>query len=203
MLIPCLAPASRSVGMTYTPPSSDDETDRPHNKSVVFAPLSPTSSRRLSRIHQHQQDNLSRSSTAPPESTVPPPLEDSDSDEPQPRPHRGRHQRRNSDPGYSDRLTRSTRDRRHRDVSPGGSDDTELLPDRFDDQGRPLGRSRGGGLGSGGGQNEMVERLVQDFTGVLDGKKTWKDMLKGFAAAAGGGGGQYDSDQGPSRGRRR
>ena len=51
----------------------------------------------------------------------------------------------------------------------------------------------------------MVERLVQDFTGVLDGKKTWKDMLKGLTEGVGGAGEirEDDSDLGTSRRKRR
>ena len=36
-----------------------------------------------------------------------------------------------------------------------------------------------------GGQ-EMVERLARDFGDVVDGRKTWRDLLRGFVEEAGG-----------------
>jgi len=77
------------------------------------------------------------------------------------------------------------------------------LPDRFDEDGRPLDRhgnrfrTRDGerGLGGGGGlsallgegggdrgagQQEMIERVVSDFGDVVDGRKSWKDLLRGL-----------------------
>jgi len=85
---------------------------------------------------------------------------------------------------------------------------TEFLPDRFDSQGRPLDRGNAapnpfsqinvlfGSSGGRGGEGEMVERLVQDFTGVLDGRKSWKDMLRGLAEGVrgSGGGGKGERD---------
>jgi len=50
-------------------------------------------------------------------------------------------------------------------------------------------RDRGGG--GGGGQQEMVERLVSGFGDVVEGKASWKDLLRGVLAPdlLGGGGG--------------
>jgi hypothetical protein len=42
------------------------------------------------------------------------------------------------------------------------------------------GRSRG--LGGGGEQSEMVEKIVRDVGDIVDGRKTWKDLLKGVIA---------------------
>jgi len=36
----------------------------------------------------------------------------------------------------------------------------------------------------------MVERVVRDFGDVIEGRKTWKDLLMGFVAEAGASGGQ-------------
>lgn len=66
-----------------------------------------------------------------------------------------------------------------------------MLPDRFDRDGRPLDGSRG--LFGSGGQKEMVERVVRDFGDVVDGRKSWKDLLGTLigdvGGASGGGGG--------------
>jgi len=36
----------------------------------------------------------------------------------------------------------------------------------------------------------MVERVVRDFGEVIEGRKTWKDLLRGFIEEAGASGGQ-------------
>lgn len=82
------------------------------------------------------------------------------------------------------------------------SEETVVLPDRFDEEGRLIERSRsGGGRGRGrerggsrsdgargGGQTEMVERLVADFGDVIEGRKSWKDMLRDVVVSAQGAG---------------
>lgn len=66
-----------------------------------------------------------------------------------------------------------------------------MLPDRFDAHGRPLDRygkrdrERGFGAGasasgSGSGQQEMVEKLIGGFGDVVEGRKSWKDLLVGL-----------------------
>lgn len=73
-----------------------------------------------------------------------------------------------------------------------------------------MGRSRGGGSGrgmsrggGGGGESEMVERIVKDVGDVVEGKRTWKDLLRGFVDDAGtGGAGSGSSDNGRARKRR-
>ena len=47
----------------------------------------------------------------------------------------------------------------------------------------------------------MVERFTKDFGDVIEGRKSWKDMLKTFAEVASGGGGSPSGSD--SRRRRR
>lgn len=81
-----------------------------------------------------------------------------------------------------------------------------MLPDRFDEDGRPLDRDgRAFSRGGGGGQQEMVEKLTKDFGDVVSGKKSWKDMLLGIvegASSLGSAGGSEGSGS-PERPRRR
>lgn len=70
-----------------------------------------------------------------------------------------------------------------------------MLPDRFDEDGRPIERSRGrGGVREkergGGGQTEMVERIARDFGDVVDGRKSWRDLLGGLMEGVSGAGGE-------------
>jgi len=237
------APTPPSPNRTMTPPSSGsispltpNEDSRPHNKSVMFAPLSPTSSRRLDRIH------ASKSGPTPPTpaSTYLPPndyaddmvYDDPSRDDPErERRHhhhhhsrdrgsddeetghkRRRRRRRNSDPS-SDRPNQPSKHRRRnrnasRSPSPASSSDIEELPPRFDKHGRPIDGTRS--AGGRGGQGEMVEKLVHDFGDVVDGRKSWKDLLGGLmeggglgGALGGGGGSGSDVREGSSRRRRR
>lgn len=67
--------------------------------------------------------------------------------------------------------------------------------------------------GGGGGSHEMVEKWAKDFGDVIEGKKSWKDLLRGFVEEAGGLGGAGGSreslddgdggDRGGGRRRRR
>lgn len=106
--------------------------------------------------------------------------------------------RRSSDPS-SDRPIVS---RRHQDPSDSGSEDeVELLPDRFDAQGKPLGdgaaRDRWterkgtferqpqrpgdwsvkGAWQVGGTDEEAVGRLVRNATGALEGRRSWLSVI--------------------------
>lgn len=75
------------------------------------------------------------------------------------------------------------------------SSDTEILPDRFDREGRLISgrslsrrdrdRQRGYSGGGGGGQQEMVERLVSGFGDVVEGRASWRDLLRGVLAGEG------------------
>jgi len=140
------------------------------------------------------------------------------------RSHR-RRRRRNLDPS-SDRPNQPSKHRRRHNnpygsLSSASEDEVEVLPDRFDEDGRPLdrygnsfsrSRSRskgGGGVGGGDKQTEMVERLASDFGDVMQGRKTWKDLLAellsdhtGALTGSDGGGGSKDSGS-PSRRERR
>ena len=57
----------------------------------------------------------------------------------------------------------------------------------------------------------MVERIMNDFGAVVDGRKSWKDMLGGFMeggglsalGGAGGGGGSGSDRESKSRRKRR
>lgn len=122
--------------------------------------------------------------------------------------HRRRRRRPNSDPSsnrpYHSSPEHSRRRRHHktslsRDSSPiPNSDDSDIedLPRRFDDEGRPLDgyRNRSGISGGGGKESEMVEKIVRDVGDVVDGRKTWKDLLKSVVSDASLGGGESASD---------
>ena len=151
----------------------------------MFAPLSPTSSRRLAKIRQDQTK---------PETYQPPVFDDYDNyddnvyDDPSAtRKRRRKHRRRrNSDPSSDRPNVPSKHRRRLRNASRSPSPDSEVeeLPPRFDGDGTPLDRGRSGG----NPQTEMVERIVHDFGDVVDGRKSWRDLLKSFTDEAGGSG---------------
>jgi hypothetical protein len=210
---------------TPTPPGSP-------NRRVNFAPLSPTSSRSLAKIHDTAAQSAAAAEIAARLHREV--VDESEGEQPR------RRRRRNSDPS-SDRPNQPSKHRkRYRNASrsPSPSDrdddgegDVEVLPDRFDKDGRPLdrygnvwksggsgwrtssfrsrdGRVRGGvagyrsdrdmdrdgggsgsgsgGLGGGIGSSEMVERVVRDVGDVVEGRKSWKDLLAGFVQQAGG-----------------
>jgi len=83
------------------------------------------------------------------------------------------------------------------------------LPDRFDEDGRPLyGNGRGGDRNRNtakefGGGNEMVERVVRGVGEVVEGKKTWGDLLMGLVKDGGFAGGADDEVDGKRRRERR
>ncbi|PBP19994.1 hypothetical protein BUE80_DR009189 [Diplocarpon rosae] len=221
-LNPPYSPVSASP--LSTPPRTRNPSPfRPSNpnasKSVVFAPLSPESSRRLAYIHENASSDTHNHSVSHPDQS--PPSSPSGSEtavdrtsQPQvrtrtrdredlsPSDHKRtrRRRRRNSD-ATSDRPTQESKHRRrhsnkHHSRSPSpswSSSEVEVLPDRFDRDGRPLdkygnsyrskpkdGSLAGlvGNLGQGG-QQEMVEKLVGGFGEVMEGRKSWKDLLRG------------------------
>jgi hypothetical protein len=45
----------------------------------------------------------------------------------------------------------------------------------------------------------MVERFTRDIGDVIEGRKSWKDMLRAFVEEAGGGGSSAGSDSGRRR----
>jgi hypothetical protein len=194
-------------------------------RRVNFAPLSPTSSRSLAKIH-----NTATQSAAAAEIAARLHREAAEESDPEEqRDYHRRRRRRNSDPS-SDRPNQPSKHRkRYRNASrsPSPSDDdsgeVEVLPDRFDKDGRPLdrygnvwqsgrsgsgwrtssfrsrdGRVRGGMAsyrsdrdrdrdgGGGARSSEMVERVVRDVGDVVEGRKSWKDLLAGFVEQAGG-----------------
>ncbi|KAK4121333.1 hypothetical protein N657DRAFT_682980 [Parathielavia appendiculata] len=230
------------------PPAASESVpeDAPRTpKSVVFIPLSPKSSATLRR---HHEEHASKSETEdiPSESD-----DDGDEDrdkglsaDKEPGSTSSRRRRRKSDPS-SDRAlappvlrSRDNRDTASSFSEPPETDDEEvieMLPDRFDAQGRPLDdgsepsssySSRGwhsrrgdfeyrsprgstdkGGLnmrgewGVAGTDAEVVERVVQRVTGVLEGRGSWWGLIGGILSGSllhsgsatadeGGGGGE-------------
>ncbi len=137
-MTPSVSSGSRTVSPTP---------EQPHNKSVTFAPLSPTSTRTLANSRNRRSSDPS-------------------SDRPN-TPHR--HRRRHRNPSRS--------------PSPSSSDEVEVLPDRFDKDGRPL-DANGHVIPK---ETEMVERIVHDFEDVVEGRQSWKSLLRGFFEEAGGG----------------
>lgn len=138
--------------------------------------------------------------------------------------------RRASDPTSSRSPTR----RRHGHSSASSSEDdgVENLPDRFDAQGRLLDgrdhqsgwttrrgtfhRERGrpggwdvqGAWQVSGTDGEAVDRLVRNFTGALDGQKSWMGVLgdvlgSGLLSVTEGYDGRRRIDEGDGRRRRR
>jgi len=160
----------------------------------MFAPLSPTSSRRLARIRKKQEQASTSTalvpiSQPPPEDQEPDVTEDYEDEHHHQHRRRRHRRRRNSDPSsnrphrhHERNASRSPSLDRNSDSSGA---ETEVLPDRFDAQGRPLDRhgkrdrERIAG-GNGGGQQEMVEKLIGGFEEVVEGRKSWKDLLAGL-----------------------
>jgi len=191
----------------------------PVSRSVSFAPLSPTSTRALPASSKNPA--LRKHHTNPELS----PISDNDSLASSPDyqnspehshnhdHHHRRRRRRNSDPSSDRPHTPSKqRRRRHHDDE---EEEVEVLPDRFDREGRYIGRDRslsrsaaglGGGEGSGS-QQEMVEKLVEGFGDVVEGRASWKDLLKGVLMpelmGQGQGGGSDVSEGGERRRRKR
>jgi hypothetical protein len=150
-----ISPLSPVSSLSNSPkPRSPESPESPHNKSVTFAPLSPTSTRTLQNKNLKQRRNSDITSDRPLSPTL--------------------HRRRHRNPSRS--------------PSPASSDEVEVLPDRFDRDGRPIDKRGGGGL-----EGEMVEKMVHDFEDVLDGRKSWKGLLKGF----------FDEAESAGHGRRR
>ncbi|PMD44644.1 hypothetical protein L207DRAFT_542300 [Hyaloscypha variabilis F] len=219
----------------YTPPSTaspsplSSPTPSPaklSSKSVNFAPLSPSSSRRLAKIHKNAphthspydpSDPLTLAPSNSNYNTQPQDEEEEETDLVYSSDRPRRRRRRNSDPS-SDRplQTRKHRRRHHnasRSPSPSSSSEVEILPDRFDKDGRPLdrygnlfnsgARARGvGGQGAGDGQ-EMVERFTREIGDVIEGKKSWVSLLKDIVGGGPGAGSPGASSEDLSGGKRR
>ena len=60
-----------------------------------------------------------------------------------------------------------------------------------------------GDTGSGGQQTEMVEKIVREVGDVMEGRKTWKDLLLGVVGDAAGGGESVTGSDDSGRRRRR
>jgi hypothetical protein len=113
--------------------TSLDSPPGPH-KSVVFIPLSPQSSKTLARHHQQQEEHRADDTERDVSSTS---ESESATDERQVTQRPPTHRRHSSDPS-SDRPALQRHRRARSWDSDSGSDDVEILPDRFDAQGRPV-----------------------------------------------------------------
>lgn len=192
-----LSPASSSV-------SSALSAKRPHtaqhssSKSVAFT-LSPQSSQTL-RLHRSAHEQQAEEE-ARKEEEVPALSEEQLATL---RPVLNR-RRSSSDPPSSKSVSR--RRKREIETPPESEDEVEVLPDRFDTQGRPVGgggtsgamrwrqgafesRPRNGkGLHSsgawavGGTDGDVVQKIASDIEGVISGQSSWKSLLKDVVGA--------------------
>lgn len=197
-------------GVRESPQRSADNEPPPNPKSVSFIPLSPMSSRtmeahRRSHIaHADSGDTVARDSLA------------GDRDRRGDNNHLRCMQRGSSDPSADRSVARHP--------ASDSDEEVEILPNRFDSQGRPLdplsarqglhGRwtTRSGQFerrprrpgdwdisGSwqvGGTDPEAVERMVRGVTGALDGRRGWMGVL-GDVLNSGLLGGGPEERQGP------
>ena len=170
-------------------------------KSVMFIPLSPKSSMTMKRHRQEQAGAKSGSEEEKEEESA-----GQKEFDPQHALTRftsnSNHQRSpssSSDPSHNSAVRRRKRGSYDSDSS---SDETEALPDRFDSHGRLLDRDsvshrrwisrRGdfeykpkrdgdwnvkGAWQVGGTDQEMIEKIVRNVTGVLEGRQNWLGML--------------------------
>ncbi|KAL2178148.1 uncharacterized protein P884DRAFT_198993 [Thermothelomyces heterothallicus CBS 202.75] len=189
----------------FTPPANTtSETDAPDtprtSKSVIFVPLSPKSSATLRRHHEEQGAKSDAVDIS------------SESDDNRISSRRGR----NSDPSSGRPLTPGRRVYGKGASSEPETDDEEaieMLPDRFDAEGRPLdgsspirgrgsawhsrrgdfeyrsprganGMSMRGEWGVAGTDAEAVERIVRNVTGVLEGRGSWLGLISGILSGS-------------------
>ncbi|PHH65578.1 hypothetical protein CDD81_2013 [Ophiocordyceps australis] len=177
----------------------DDDVSNPATatapKSVTFIPLSPRSSQTLQR-HREQQAASIKAALERPRDQEPGTKRQGDKTH-----GRSGLERRSGDGSRLDRAAASKR------ALPERQDDVELLPDRFDAQGRPLDSSGHEGWTAKRGEFERparhagdwhvgaswqvagtdaqaVDRLVSDVTDVLAGQQNWMAVL-GNALEAG------------------
>lgn len=127
-------------------------------KSVNFAPLSPISSRRLDRTLRERHEKVIESDSG---------LSDSS----------------HGDNKDEDEFYRRQRRRRKDAEERAGDGEVEVLPDRFDGNGRQI---DGGGVGGHG--EEMVERVIESFGAVAEGRMGWGELLREIVGGGGGGG---------------
>ncbi|KAK4179899.1 hypothetical protein QBC36DRAFT_56906 [Triangularia setosa] len=214
-LTPFYSPPTSPI---MTPQTEDDDPndDMPGTprtaRSVIFIPMSPKSQATLRR-HREAQD-AARSGAEDSDITPPSPLEITSSDD--------------------DKSSRKkTKDRK---VASETDDESavEELPDRFDGEGRPLTaqghEDRRGGVHSrkgsfeyrspkgaqglnmmgdwavSGADKETVEKIVQNVTGVLEGRGSWMGLIGGLLSGnllqGGGGHGEEGGHDGSGRGSR-
>lgn len=160
------------------------------SKSVTFIPLSPQSSQTLRRHRLEHEQHAEQEAKREEE---PPALSEEQLETLRPVLNR---RRSSSDPSSSRPLAA----RRKRELdSPEPSDEVEVLPDRFDSEGRPLGSAgamrwrqgafetrlrHGNGWHSsgawavGGTDEDMVQRVAGDIENMISGQGSWKSLLK-------------------------
>ncbi|KAG5992033.1 hypothetical protein E4U52_003112 [Claviceps spartinae] len=189
---------------SQTPPireEGNDNVDRPYrsrggsdpntaSKSVVFIPLSPKSAQTMER-HRRAQAEASEEDTTRPQKNWDDEHDDYSNDN-----RDGR-----SDPRFSRLLTRRHKYSQDDSASTSG-EETEDLPDRFDDLGRPLdarhsSQNRGatrkgtfhrerqrpgswdvqGAWQVSGTDGEAIDRLMEKVTSALEGQGSWMGVL--------------------------
>lgn len=209
-------PADLQCPPTNTTIPETDVPDTPRtSKSVVFVPLSPKSSATLRRHHEEQEAKSEISENNGNKNSS--------------------RRRRNSDPS-SDRSLTSGHRAHDKDASSDLETDDEeaieMLPDRFDAEGRPLDgsspvRGRGpawhsrrgdfeyrsprgangvnmrGEWGVSGTDAEVVERIVRNVTGVLEGRGSWLGLVSGILSGNLLNGGEEDDKDGTREKRER
>ncbi|KAH8586651.1 hypothetical protein B0O99DRAFT_695285 [Bisporella sp. PMI_857] len=189
--MPSSNPANQTE-MPYFPPPPAQPLEHEVNNTSRHRPISSQSSIETPPSSPEPQSTKSVN-FAPEPINHPPPQrsktsdrhQDPDSDSPSSpthhHHHHRRHRRRTSDPSYNrpSEHRRHRRNNRTRSPTPSQeSDEVEVLPDRFDSKGRLIEAS------SGGGQQEMAERLARSFGDVVEGRMRWRDLLTGLADGA-------------------
>ncbi|RYP80634.1 hypothetical protein DL769_002379 [Monosporascus sp. CRB-8-3] len=182
------------------PSSRSPSPEPPTSPRVKFVPLSPQSSQTLRRHREEAGTELENQSTRMP--SPPPEWLDNQLTLPKRRPEYTR-RRSDSDPS-SDRPATYHRRRRRRGDESSADSDVEVLPDRFDEAGRPLGGGadplrrwssrRGefeyrprdphrngwdvrGAWGVGGTDTEVVDQIAHGIGDVLEGRKNWTSLV--------------------------
>ena len=175
-------------------------------KSVIFRPLSPKSYKTMER-HRKEQRRLAKEAEAKQKEDEK--REEGDFDLERalalflPDARHKRSTSSSSDPSHDSRIRR--RDRHNSSSDSSSDDDTEILPDRFDSHGRPFSggsdnhhrwtsrrgdfeyrpRRKGdwnmkGAWHIAGTDQGMIDNLVRNVTGVLEGRQNWMGLLGTF-----------------------
>ncbi|RYP20021.1 hypothetical protein DL766_008296 [Monosporascus sp. MC13-8B] len=173
----------------------------PTSPRVKFVPLSPQSSQTLRRHREEASTERENQSTRKP--SLP---EQPDNQLAPPKRRPGYTRRRSDSDPLSDRPATYHHRRRRRGDESSADSDVEVLPDRFDEAGRPLGggggadplrrwssrrgnfeyRPRdphdhgwdvGGAWSVGGTDAEVVDQIARSIGDVLEGRKSWMSFV--------------------------